>query len=713
MKAKRILTFCQHDHMGCRIFCRVVDGRVIDIVNGMGVKCGKEIYAPELLYHPDRVIYPLKRVGKRGEGKWERISWDEALDIMAERFGQIKERYGAETIATIRGCGHKQMANMATQLFSRIIGTPNVLDVNEECSVPGCFMAKVTTGDFGIHDDYGPQFLYSKCILLWGSNQSQCRPTQARDIVLAQAKGAKLIVIDPRPPKELNADIWLRVRPGTDGALALGMINIVINKGLYNKDFVDKWCVGFGELKKRVREYTPEKVAEITSIPKEKIIESARLFATTTPSCLHLRLGAGGGQFNTVSQTGRAITNLMAIAGDIDVRGGNFLGDKLGGFRFARSVRTLAELPFPPGVEEERIGAKDFPLKAGSSQTAKDFEPLHFADNTACIQAMLKRHIKAFFIPGSNVVLCLRDSKLTWEALKRLQFLVVVELFMTPTAELADLVLPAAHFLETEIPTRAFSVMGPAYNNYILAGQRVIEPVGECWDDRKIVLELAKRMGVDVPWQNIEDLNDWQLEKVGVKYEDILRKPGQMLEVPPRYKKYEQQGFDTPSGKVELYSSILKNLGHDPLPYYEEPPQSPISTPELANDYPLILIQHRNISYTHSEFRQLPSLRKQLPDQLIEINPETAAGLGIKEGDEIYIERPGSEGQVRGKAKFVAELDPKVVSCLSHWWFPEKPGPEHGCFESNINAIISTEPFYDPIYGNYQLRALLCRVRKA
>jgi len=251
--------------------------------------------------------------------------------------------------------------------------------------------------------------------------------------------------------------------------------------------------------------------------------------------------------------------------------------------------------------------------------------------------------------------------------------------------------------------------------NYILAPRKLIEPVGECWDDRKIVIELAKRMGVDVPWQDIEAHNDWQLEEFGTKYKDIRSKPSQMISWPIGYKKYNEEGFrfKTPSGKIELYSSILENHGYDPLPSHIEPPQSPVSTPELYKDYPLILTNYRSIVYTHSEFRQLPSLHEKFPEPLIEINPETAGALGINEGDEVFIERPGFKEQVYMKAKFSPEMHPRVVVCLSHWWFLEKTGPEHGCFESNINTIISTDPPYDLIAMNYQMRAVLCRVGKS
>jgi anaerobic selenocysteine-containing dehydrogenase len=241
----------------------------------------------------------------------------------------------------------------------------------------------------------------------------------------------------------------------------------------------------------------------------------------------------------------------------------------------------------------------------------------------------------------------------------------------------------------------------------------VIEPVGDCWDDRKIVLELAKRMGIKTPWSHVEEFNDWILEPVDIKFDDMKKRRSQMLAFPINYQQHEQKGFKTPSGKVELYSSVFKNLGYDPLPYYVEPPESPYSTPDLFKEYPLIMGNHRHVIYTHSEFRQLPSYRKVVPDPIIEINPETAKDLGIDNGSEMWIERPGFEHRVKGKAKFIPDLHPNVVSCVPLWWLPEIKGPEHGCFEYNINSLISIGPPYDPINGNYQVRALLCRVGKA
>ena len=280
---------------------------------------------------------------------------------------------------------------------------------------------------------------------------------------------------------------------------------------------------------------------------------------------------------------------------------------------------------------------------------------------------------------------------------------------MTPTAALADIVLPAAHFLETETPVADFQ---PPYNR-VLAMRRVMEPVGECWDDRKIVLELAKRMDVRLPWKTLEEFNDWRCEPLKVTFKGLQELEGQAISFPVKYKRYEEKGFNTPSRKVELYSSILEKHGYEPLPSHIEPPESPYSTPELYKEYPLIHICHRVEEYVHTEARQISSsLRKMKPDSYLEINPETGSNLGIKDGEWVALERPKFKRQIRFRARFTPDMPPYIVSSVFGWWFPEKPAPEYGCFESNINAIVSYDPPYDPIEGTYQIRGILCRISR-
>jgi thiosulfate reductase/polysulfide reductase chain A len=563
--------------------------------------------------------------------------------------------------------------------------------------------------------DIGPDYQRSKCILIWGASPRHNRPAAERDINIARSKGAKLICIDPRPPERLDlfkldlppADLWLRVRPGTDAALALGMIRITIAEELYDKNFVGRWCLGFEDLRAHVESFTPERVEEITWVPKEQILTAVRLYARNRPSCLHTRLGAGSQHINA-TQTVRAINIFNALIGDIDVPGGNLISSNLGGFRTPEMITQI--LRPPAEVEAKRIGAQTFPFLAGPREVSRYVMPQ--AHTPSAIRAMLRGEIRAFYVPGSNVVLMEGDSRSTWDALGNLDFMVVADFFLTPTAELADLVLPAAHWLEMGIPMRAYQVMGPRRYNHVLASRKVIEPRGECWDDRKIILELARRMGVNVPWQNPDDLNEWQMEETGVKFKEVQRRPHQMLSFPIHYKKYEKDGFPTPSGKIELHSSILAKTGYEPLPPYVEPPEGPVSTPALFAEYPLIAVTHRHVMYMHSEFRQLPSFRKVEPDPFIEIHPKTAGARGIGDGEWMWVERPGFREKIWGRARYVPELDLRVISVHVGWWFPEKPGPLHGAFESNINAIISSAPPYDPINGNHQARALLCRVGK-
>lgn len=708
MRQNTILTFCQHCHMKCRLFVTVKKDKIQSIKNAMGIEDIKGIHSNELIDHPDRLTHPMKRVDKRGKGQWRRISWDEALDMMAQRFGEIKETHGPEAIATIIGCGHKEMPYYATFLFSHVLGTPNVLDINRQCNIPTMIGSTLTFGE-NLLTELEPDFLRSRCILLWGANTKHTYPPLDRDIGIARDKGAKIIVIDPRPPKSVTSDensedLWLRVKPGTDGFLAMAMVKVIIDEKLYDQDFVNHWCVGFEKLKKHVQKYRLQEAEKITSVPEAKILEAVRIFRTTKPSCLYTRLGSSAQNINA-TQSARAISIFFALAGSIDVPGGNLLDNALGGYRHQRTMSQLPE--FPPGVEERRYGANTYPFISSPKGKMDFFLSLRRAHGPDCIEAMMEGKIKAFYVPGCNIVVSESDSKRIWEALHALDFLVVAELFMTPTAELADLVLPAAHFLETELPMRAYQRMGPTLNNYILASCKVLEPRGECWDDRKIVFELAKRMGVKIPWNGIDDFNDWTLEKVGVTFKDIQSRRGRQLSFPVVYGKYMKDGFKTPSGKIELYSKTLENLGQDPLPSHQDVFRGEV---EGDKNYPLILIQHRDVHYMHSEFRQLPSIRSGHQEPLIEINPATAKDLGIKDGEIIYIETPSFNGRISGKARFVDGLHPLTISCLSHWWFPEQDGPEHGCFDSNINTILSHGPPYDPITGAHQTRAVPCRV---
>jgi thiosulfate reductase/polysulfide reductase chain A len=702
---KIVRSICQACHCNCGVLVHVEDGRVTKVTGdpdhpmNHGFICVKGQAQPELLYHPDRLKYPVKRTGGRGEGKWQRISWDEALDEIAAGLAKVQGEYGAESIAVMTGTGPRTGNNTA-RLFCLMMGTPNRISVdNHICFAPSVVAETSTYGVMTTMMEIGPDYNNADCIMVWGGNPLSSHPPRGEEVARAKRKrGAKLIVVDPRRTAlAAMADIWLQVRPGTDLALALGVINVVITEELYDKEFVGRWCHGFEELKKHVEAYTPEKVAEITWLPADSIREAARLYAATKPAVLHHRIGVEH-NVNSV-QTDRAFALLIALTGNLDVKGGNLFQLLPEGFS-----NPCNKLNFDSAIREKRIGEKEFPLAQG------------FVHCALAVEAALEGKpypLRAMYCTTGNPVVNMQNSRRMWEALKSLDFLVVADFFMQPTAELADYVLPATTWMEKDDMGDFPNLM---YTNYIAAGQKAIEPLYECRDDRKILIELGKRINwpdrVPMPWKDTDELNDAMVESLGITYQD-MKDRGYIVE-PMRYQKYREKGFNTPTGKVELYSTRFEQYGYDPLPVYHEPPESPVSTPELLPEYPLILTTGgRNIAFFNTEGRQIPSLRKRMPDPLIDIHPDTAKEVGISEGDWVWLETPQVRGEkVRLKARLTTEVHQKVVHAPHGWWFPEKPGPEHGCFDSNVNVVLSGDPPREPIAGSVRTRGTLCRITR-
>jgi len=700
---KVVRTVCHGCHSLCGVRVHVKDERVVKIEgdpkhpHSKGMMCPKGFSYTQLIYHPDRLKYPLKRAGKRGEGKWQRISWEEALDTIAGKLTEIRENYGPLSIAASSG-GNTRRALQALFCLMRSLGCPNVSWTDAHYCWGPFPIAEVFTYGGLLITEIRADCENSNCAVLWGANPIHSYPAWGKRLMQSRARGAKLIVIDPRfTAIASKADIWLPVRPGTDAALALGMLNVIINEELYDKEFVDNWCTGFDELRERVQEYPPEKVAEITWLAADDIIKAARMYATTKPASLFSSV-ANEMQMNSV-QTIRAIASLVAITGNIDVKGGNVFESFPRGFLPAFFFLRKEYRP-PDELEEKRLGAEEFPLLCGPRSPFGIYHP------PSLIKAILTDKpypIKAWLMVN-NPLLCLPNSRDVYQALKRVGFSVVMELFMTPTAEQADIVLPAATWLEKDEVTDR--------EGTIVARNKAIDPVGECKDEMWVTFEILKRMGVPFFIPEIkspEEYNNFRLSKLGITFDDLKNR--HIIPGTREYKKYEKHGFRTPSGKVELYSGTFKDAGYDPLPCYVEPPESPVSTPELAKEYPLILISGgRRLPYWHSMGRQIPWLREMIPDPPVEIHPQTASELGIKEGDWVWVEVPRSEERIRQKATLTRGIHPKVVHCDAHWWFPEKPGPDHGHWEVNINALISGDPPYDPIAGTTPLRGALCKI---
>ena len=661
-----------------------------------GLLCPKGLNYLELEYHKDRIKYPHKKKN----GKWQRISWDEALDIIAERVTNISDTYGSESLAL--SAGTQPRGNyISTYRLAAALGTPNVTNPGYLCYYPSVTAGTLTFGA-DVMQERGPDIDNTECIIIWGANPLNAHPPIGRKMQKAKRSGqAKMIVIDPRRTKHAKiADYWLQIRPGTDDALALGMINVIINEKLHDHEFVKKWCIGFKELAERVKEYTPEKVARITWIPPDTIIAISRLYAKSNSAVLYHRVAVE--HHSNAIQTLRAFAILIAITGNIDSPGGNVIPHYPKGYIGRREITYPKEIRIAE-LEKIRIGADRFPLMSGP----ESFIPrVRTPDLVEAILTEKPYPIKGM-IAFNNPVVTTPNSNRVRDAFKKLEFLVVVDFFKTPTAEIADIILPSATWLEKN------DIADSPYTNYIAPRRKVIQPIGECMDDKEIVVKIAERLGKNeyIPWKKTEDLLDMRLKPLGINFERFAQKDYTME--PLRYRKYEQSGFNTPSGKVEIYSQKLKNYGYDPLPYYAENPYTPVNSPEIQKEYPLILITgHRHIAFYHSENRQMKKLRQLCPEPLIEIHPEQASKLGIKDKEWVWIEAPGIYYKVKFKVKITDNIHPKVVSAQHGWWFPEKLAPEHGVFESNIDVILDDKVTCDPICGAVPIRGTLCRLTK-
>jgi thiosulfate reductase/polysulfide reductase chain A len=712
---KVIRTICGACHSECGVLVHVRDGKAVKIKGdpnhpvSKGYCCVKGRAQVQMVHHPSRLTHPMRRVGKRGEGKWMQISWDEALNGIAEKLTQIKGKYGMESFATVHGTGPRS-SFAYVGLLATALGSPNQVSTDFHiCIIPSLVAEHATYGPMIMHES-GPDHLNTNCIMVIGANPLAAHPAQGMEILEAKRKRkAKLIVVDPRYTElAAKADLWLQIRPGTDAALALGMIKIIIDEELFDREFVADWCHGFDKLEERVKEYPLNKVSEITWIPENKILEATRMYATIKPSTLYRRVAI---EHNTNStQSIRAIASLIALTGNIDVPGGNLLPNHIpGDINIFQLLGIGPKFSVSPDVAAKRLGAKEYPLTSGLEA------PLPFVVAPLLHQAIRTGEpypITSVFLAGGNP-LNMQNAKSVWQCFKNnLELLVVVDFFPVPFAEIADFVLPAATWMEREDVCGHMATL-----SHVAARQKVVEPIGEAWDDLKIVQALVKK----VPWANqkmlfwkdTNELNEATVRGSGVTFKELKEK-GYLVNNNIKYKKYEGDGFRTPTKKVELYSTIFEKHGYDPLPSFEEPPESPISTPKLLKKYPLILYTGgRHIEFFHSEGRQIPAMRKRIPDPLVEINPETARKNNIDDGDWVWLETPQVKNErVRLRAKLTHSIHPSMAHARHGWWFPEKPGPEHGCFESNINVVLTDDLPRDKICASVRSRGSLCRIYK-
>jgi len=719
---------CYFCHQNCGVLAYVKDGDVLAIegdpnhpTNQGGLCCRGNI-ALTHLDHPARINYPLKRTGERGANEWEKISWEQALDEIAERLAVIKEESGAEAVATAGGT--LRTDDWARRRFMNLYGSPNGFHNALLCWIPTFMIETAISGWSPFETDLGN----SKVIVLWGQNPGASGLPGMRGLSdLKKNNGLKIICIDPRfTETAAHADMWLPLRPGSDTALALAWLHVIIYEGLYDGEFVNNWCVGFEELAAHVAQYTPEWAAPLTWLDPEQIRASARLYATNRPG--NIQWGTSLDQVGRASGAGQhARALLRAITGNLDCPGGDLMtGPAMG---YVTDEEMEANEWLPEEQKAKQIGSDKYKLCTwpgysriaeiaketwGKAPTAEWMCEAHGPSVFRAILSGDPYQVRALIVSATNPVNSYSNAAEVLEALRTVEFLVTCEYWMTSAALYSDYVLPIAGALERPIIHNNYGCA-----DYIITSQRAIQPKYERRTDYTFWHDLGHRLGQAEmwPWDNEEEAFYYMIYPLGYpvsSYDEFVET--YRYHFPDvEYYRYGEAGFATASRRVELYSSVLEELGYPALPTYVGPPENEIDDPNVAEEYPLVLTTGGGfMPYHHSEHFQIKEIRFLKPDPYMEMNPRMAAKLGIKDGDWVIVET--RHGHVRQRANLTESLHERVVYVPRGWWFPErthKGNDPFGVLESNTNMLTSSaDDMCDPMSGTWSNRGLLCKVYK-
>ena len=699
-----IPTFCAMcgPAANCGIYAFVKNGRFVRVAGmkespvNAGAVCPKGQAAPQWVYSPDRLKHPLKRIGAKGEGKFQQISWDEAIGIIADKLKEQKAKYGPETLGMLSPARRTYSEYVYRFLIAH--GSPNY-GHSGICAMQIAFILNYTFGSSPKAVDYGN----SDLVLVWGKQPIYSGPAQdgVRAYVNAKARGARIIGIKPTVEPDVGlAEEWLPIRPGTDAALALSMLNVVVNENLIDKAFVDQWCYGYEQLKEHVQKYPPVWAEKITGIPANRIMEVARTYATTKRAGIDL--GNGIEHVPSSSDTTRAVAILIAITGHLDRPGCNVFG-------------VSSKMPSPKSVHLMERYTQEWVDKLVYPEFPRAFQPAMEGTSSAyygLFDSVLTEKpypMRTIIAPGTQALVSTRGSKRVMEALKKLDFYVVADVARTADMPFADVVIPLATPYEIDHP---FEVRG----NFIMARNKVIEPVGSSKSMFQFLCDLGVRMGYGADfWGGSMDasMND-QLAPLKMTIDDLRKHPtGIKYEMNPRkYENYEAT-FKRRSpriskapwlaqGKVAIYNTSFKDAGYTPLPEWREPPESLTGTPELTKKYPLLLSDYHTSSvYTASWQRNVPYLREILPYPVIHIHPDTANERGIKNGDWVRVESP--HGWMKVKAEIYPGIRPDTIMMLHGWWqgckelgYKDFPLLDGGANVNNMYSVDAKKAF-DPL----------------
>ncbi|OPY84592.1 MAG: Acetylene hydratase [Syntrophus sp. PtaU1.Bin208] len=681
---EKIQTDCALCINCCGLDCYVEDGKLVKVEGtpdhwlNKGALCAKAKFLVEGTYSPNRLKYPMKKVN----GKFERISWDQALDEIAAKLKELKEKYGPTTLATWTGSVGVEHFEMAAfnQRFAKAYGSPNFFNPEGICFRTRILARQITFGRYPVEQPRN-----AKLIILWGHNPDASYFVIANDIRERVRKNElELIVIDVRKIPLAKEGIYLQPRPGTDAAIALAMMNVIIGENLYDKEFVDNWCSGFDKLSEHVQQYTPEKAEEISGVAASEIKRIARMFANVKEASILEGVGHLN-QYQNGLQTERAFNILMAITGKID---------RPGGWVTCPQIR-LADLRVP--ITEKNLGYDEYPV---FHQFNKRTPP--YGSASMMTEAMITGKpypIKAFFSSGSNPALTFPDTGRFLEGLKNLELFVSIDPYMTETSELADYALPACTFLE-ETGIGGFPYAISHCVPYIMLRKKVIEPLYESrpiWD---IWSELGRRMGYGdlFPWKTDEEVAEHMFSTSGVTYQQLVDNPKGLYFGEIEYELFKRVGFATGSGKVELYSAEMERLGAPGLPAHVEPEQSYVANPELAKQYPeTLLTGARHQEFIGAQMKDVSGLMALLPEPHAMIHPVTAKKYDIIDGELMGVETP--RGRIKIKARVTEDIRPGAVSI------------PHGWAAANVNILLDSR-VRDKVSGYITMRGNACRLVK-
>jgi anaerobic selenocysteine-containing dehydrogenase len=670
----------------------------------LGIVCTRGVHSEEIVYSPDRLKFPMKRIGDRGKGKFERISWEEAFEVSAQLIKKVVEKYGPEAMAIYSGRGGFEQSLIdlfATDGYDAIclnllfpLGSPNTFSCTSLCNNSHRVLAPMAT--FGTpYDHLFPDFENAERIVVWGSNPAtDSPPINLKKILEAKRRGAKMVVIDPlKTFTAMKADEWIGIRPGTDGALALGLANLMITKGLYDTAFADDWTHGFGEFREYVKRFSPKDVEKITWVRAERIERLAEDLARPRTTLL---LHTGLEYANSGVQNIRAILILWGLAGNLD---------RPGGLIFRRTQPSpIKRNRMGPPKGRPAIGSDRYPLYCGLNRSG------HFMEVPRAILEGDPYFIKGLVVLGSSIITAFPNPNLWRHCFESLDSLIVIDRFLTNEAMYADIVLPATTMFEITSYKR--------YPGHLSFRERVVPPVGEARNDYIILAGLAKALGYGDRYpQSEEEMLEFVFAGSSISLEDLQSKPeGVSIPSPPMvYEKYKagllrkdkKPGFETPSGKIEISSNLLKKYGYDPLPLYQEPTEGPIGSPELAKEFPLVLTTGTRIqSAFRSQHLNIPGLLKLQDKPNIFIHPEDAEKRGIQEGDRVWVRT--KRGRVPFYAKVTERIIKGVIEANMGGGGPLQPQEWR---EANVNDLTDLENC-DPISGFPVFKALLCEVER-